>query len=208
MRQKDSSRKAPCFLGWQLPWGDEERTDPPGEALGASVKPSPVPPLTPIPRPGPQPPPSPRSAAFPPPAQPPGAAALDLDDLSLLSLCLMLWPERPEDVRPPDRPPCPGLAPPEESAMTETLIRAAETSPSPRGLSRHGPWAGGPRMTPPGLPFSVWVISPPPWTQRIFVDFVIFLCASCKTLVENLLKLYVFGAQSLHTYHKNACWCR
>ena len=121
LRQKDSSRKAPCFLGWQLPWGDEERTDPPGEALGASVKPSPVPPLTPIPRPGPQPPPSPRSAAFPPPAQPPGAAALDLDYLSLLSLCLMLWPERPEDERPPDRPPCPGLAPPEESTMTALI---------------------------------------------------------------------------------------
>lgn len=34
------------------------------------------------------------------------------------------------------------------------------------------------------------------------------LCTSCKTLVENLLKLYVFGAQSLHTNHKNACWCR
>lgn len=53
---------------------------------------------------------------------------------------------------PPDRPPCPGLAPPEESTMTETLIPAAETSPSPRGLSRHGPWAGGPRMTPAGAP--------------------------------------------------------
>lgn len=35
---------------WQLTWGDEERTEPPGEALGASVKPSPTPPLTPIPR--------------------------------------------------------------------------------------------------------------------------------------------------------------
>lgn len=83
------------------------------EALGASVRPPPPPP--PFPGPGPESRPLRGLQLFFLGLSLPGAAALDLDNLFLLSLCLMLWPEKPEYARALDGLPCPGLAPPRES---------------------------------------------------------------------------------------------
>ena len=98
--QKDSSRKAPCFLRWPLTCGDEERMmSLQAEALGASVRPPPPP----FPGPGPESRPLRGLQLFFLGLSLPGAAALDLDNLFLLSLCLMRWPEKPEYARAPRR---------------------------------------------------------------------------------------------------------